>query len=147
MRPKVDLSMSIYILLQHRLNLLRNSNLVESRSLGDPLIQATCIYRVALFVICCHSDLETPISKLEALFEGETLTDRENFDEGVDVSTQRPALRRLRGSLFQKRTSGSVRGSLIHPQTYLNLVMVARSIVLVLGYKVCKVPSIPCRSS
>ncbi len=49
------------------------------------------------------------MSKLEALFEGETLVERDNFDEGVDVSTQRPALRRLRGSLLQKRASGNVR--------------------------------------
>ncbi len=49
------------------------------------------------------------MSKLEALFEGETLVERDNFDEGVDVSTQRPALRRLRGSLLQKRASGNVK--------------------------------------
>ncbi len=49
------------------------------------------------------------MSKLEALFEGETLVERDNFDEGVDICTQRPALRRLRGSLLQKRTDGNVR--------------------------------------
>lgn len=49
------------------------------------------------------------MSRLEVLFEGETLTEIDNFDDGVDVSIQRPALRRLRGTLIKKRGSVIVR--------------------------------------
>ena len=48
------------------------------------------------------------MSKLEVLFEAETLAERDKFDEGTDVSTQAPALHRLGGKLLQKRHSEKV---------------------------------------
>ena len=49
------------------------------------------------------------MSKLEELFEAETLSERDTFDEGTDKSTQAPALRRLRGSMLMRRESVKVR--------------------------------------
>ena len=54
------------------------------------------------------SNRSIPVSKLEVLFEAETLAERDKFDEGTDVSTQAPALRRLGGKILKKRHSEKV---------------------------------------
>ena len=48
------------------------------------------------------------MSKLEMLFEAETLAEKDKFDEGTDVSTQAPALHRLGGKILRKRHSEKV---------------------------------------
>ena len=59
------------------------------------------------------SNRTVPVSKLEVLFEAETLAERDKFDEGTDVSTQAPALRRLGGKILKKRHSEKVRYKLV----------------------------------
>lgn len=49
------------------------------------------------------SNRDMPISKLEQMFEAETLSDREMFEVAMDSSTQEPALRRLKGSAVSKK--------------------------------------------
>jgi len=56
-----------------------------------------------------QSNRDIPISKLEKLFEAETLSERDSYDVGSDDSTQAPALERLRGSMKIKRESEKVR--------------------------------------
>ena len=51
-----------------------------------------------------------PISKLEKLFEAETLSERDTYDIGSDDSTQGPALARIRGSRKIRRESVKVGG-------------------------------------
>ena len=52
-----------------------------------------------------------PISKLEKMFEAETLAEREQFATGSDSSMQEPALRRLKGNVAHKRREGIKVGS------------------------------------
>ena len=60
--------------------------------------------------MCVHtcSNRSVPVSKLEVLFEAETLAEKDKFDEGTDVSTQAPALHRLGGKILKKRHSEKV---------------------------------------
>lgn len=51
---------------------------------------------------------QTSISKIEELFEAETLSEKDCFDEGSDITIQMPALRRLRKSMKRKRASVTV---------------------------------------
>ena len=55
-----------------------------------------------------HSNRDMPISKLEKLFEAETLSERDSYDIGSDDSTQAPALARIRGSRKSRRESVKV---------------------------------------
>lgn len=55
-----------------------------------------------------YSNRSIPVSKLEVMFEAETLVERDKFDEGTDVSTQAPALQRLGGKILRKRHSEKV---------------------------------------
>ena len=56
------------------------------------------------------SNRDMPISKLEKLFEAETLSERDSYDIGSDDSTQAPALARIRGSRKSRRESVKVGG-------------------------------------
>ena len=60
-----------------------------------------------MFVHTC-SNRSVPVSKLEVLFEAETLAEKDKFDEGTDVSFQAPALHRLGGKILKKRHSKKV---------------------------------------
>ena len=55
-----------------------------------------------------HRNRQTSLSKIEELFEAETLSEKHCFDEGSDVTIQMPALRRLRKSMKRKRASATV---------------------------------------
>ena len=55
-----------------------------------------------------YSNRTVSMSKLEVLFEAETLAEKDKFDEGTDVSTQAPALHRLGGKILRKRHSEKV---------------------------------------
>ena len=51
---------------------------------------------MCVFVHACRS--RNSISKLEQLFEQETLKERDNYDEGADDSTTETALARLKSA-------------------------------------------------
>lgn len=62
---------------------------------------------VCLFV-CCFRKKEQSLSKLEQIYENSTLLEVDTFDEGVDLATQAPVLRKLQGSIKKRRMSVKV---------------------------------------
>ena len=73
----------------------------------------------SLFSLC--SNREFTISKLEQLYEAETLSERDSFDIGADESTQEPAIKRLRQSIKKKRDCAHGKLDLPDPATTDNL--------------------------
>ncbi len=62
-----------------------------------------------LLIVHTYRKTGESISKLEQIYESNTLMEKDTFDEGADLSTQGPVLHKLQGSILQRRISFKVR--------------------------------------